>query len=81
MEIKFMKEPETNKIIGKPLKIENRILYPVIEISILKGKEGNIIGIWSIPIAILIEEGSDKFILPLKDENIDLDEIIEMLSQ
>jgi len=71
--------PETNTIIGKPLEVDNRIIYPVIRISFLKSNGGNINGMWVIPIAVVVEEGSAKFLLRLTEENIDYDVVMEIL--
>lgn len=75
--LNLIKKPETNIIVGKSLEIGEKVLYPVIRISILKSNEGNIGGIWIIPIAIVIKEDSEWLIIRLTDENIDFDEILE----
>ncbi len=72
-------KPEINTIIGKPLKTAEKILYPVVRISTLKNNDGDIKAIWIIPIAIVVEEDSERFILPLVDENIDFDDIFSEL--
>lgn len=70
-----IKEPETDMIIGKALKIYEKVLYPVIRISVLKSIKGSIRGIWIVPIAIVVEENSEKFLIPLTNEKIDFDEL------
>lgn len=72
-------KPEISTIIGKPLETGEKIIYPVIRISILKNNEGNTKAIWVIPIAIVVEEDSKRFFIPLVDENIDFDTILELL--
>ena len=76
----LINEPETNMIIGKPLEVNDKIIYPVIRISFLKSNEGNINGMWVIPIAIVVEEGSEKFLIRLTDENIDYNDVLELFT-
>ena len=71
--------PETSTIVGKSLKAGERVLYPVIKISILKSNNDHVNGAWIIPIAVVIEEDSESFLIRLTDENIDFKEILEML--
>ncbi len=62
-------KPETNTIIGKPLELGEKILYPVIQISILKNSEGNVKGIWAVPVAFVVEEGLEMFLISLTNGN------------
>ena len=71
--------PETSMIVGKPLEAGGRVLYPVIRISILKSNDDNVNSAWTIPIAVVIEEDSEMFLIRLTDESIDFNEIMELL--
>lgn len=73
-------EPETNTITGKPIEIGEKILYPVIQISILRNNEGNIVGVWIIPVAFVVEEDSERTLIFLNDENTNFEDINEILS-
>ncbi|BAW32111.1 MAG TPA: hypothetical protein PLO64_05955 [Methanothermobacter sp.] len=68
---------KTDKIIGKPIKIDDRTLYPIIQISTIKNK--NFITAWIHPIAIVITEPTKKYIIQLTDEDIKTEEILEMI--
>jgi uncharacterized spore protein YtfJ len=77
--IGFIMKPEIDTIIGKPLEVHNKILYPVIRISILRNDNNDILGSWIVPIAIVVEENAEKYVIPILDENIDFDEVLKML--
>jgi uncharacterized spore protein YtfJ len=62
--------------IGKPVKIGERILYPIVEVRELKDPSYEIMSI--IPIAIVVVEGKDKYMLALNEKEVsrDLMEIV-----
>lgn len=77
--MEFM-ESKIKLIKGKSMEIYDKILYPVIQISIQKNIKGEISGADIIPIAIIVEEGTESYILSLSHEEMDLDETLEKLS-
>lgn len=74
----FIRKPEIERIAGKPLEIYGKILYPIIQISILRDNKMNIIGSSIVPIAIVVEENDEKYVIPILDENIDFDKILKL---
>jgi len=68
--------PKTETIIGKTIKIDNRTLYPIIQISTLKKK--NFITSWICPLAIVIIEPTKKYIIQLTDKNTNPEKLIKM---
>ena len=77
----FIMKPEIETIVGKPIKVYNKILYPIIRISILKDNEMNIVGSWIVPVAIVVEENAEKYVIPILDENIDFDKFLKLLNK
>jgi uncharacterized spore protein YtfJ len=79
MDSQFIEPPETETIVGKPLHIGDRILYPIVQISKLKD-DSNFYGAWISPLAIVVVEAEDKYVLFLTDEDLDSDELLQMVS-
>ncbi|MGF7119570.1 GerW family sporulation protein [Methanobacterium oryzae] len=72
-------KPNKETIIGKPIQIDNKIIYPVMEI-VTMGKEIQwYIGAEISPIAILVEESGDKYVFSLTNKEIYPEKIIEMV--
>ncbi len=62
-----------------PFEVEKRVFYPIIDISIVYSK--NIIYSAVIaPIAFVVEENGEKYIIPLTDENSYDDSLFSMIS-
>jgi uncharacterized spore protein YtfJ len=62
-------EIETRIEVGEALKAENRVLYPVLKIEVIHSR-GEILGSWVIPLAVLVvEPGEDYLIFLHKREN------------
>ena len=70
----IMGEYKKEIIKGKSFDIDGRIIYPIVQITIQKNNEGNIISAGVDPIAIIVEENKERYILPLTDDKMDLDE-------
>jgi uncharacterized spore protein YtfJ len=77
--IEFIMKPEVDTIIGNPIEISNRVIYPVIQISILKINNGNVKGVWIVPVAVMVEEDLEMFLIRLTDENIDFEELFRLV--
>jgi len=72
---------KTDTVIGKALKIDDRTLYPIIQISTLKRKKKNFIGAWISPLAIVIAEPTKEYVIPLTDEDIDHGQLLDFLKR
>lgn len=77
--MEFM-ESKIKLIKGKSMEISDKILCPIIQISIQKNIRGEISGADIIPIAVIIQEGLESYILSLTHEEMDLDETLEKLT-
>lgn len=75
----FIGKSETKLIKGKSKEISGKLICPIIQISTQKDIKGDISGAEVIPIAVIIEEDSERFILSLNHEDVDLDEILEKI--
>lgn len=66
----FYNQNSERKILN-PFKVEKKFFYPIIDISVVHGK--NIIyGVKIDPIAFIVEENGNKYIIPLTDKNMDI---------
>ncbi len=66
---------EVKRTILKPFEVEKRVIYPVLEISTFF-QGFNLINIS--PVALIVEEDEDKYILQLTFEEIDENELFEL---
>lgn len=73
--------PKFDRVVGKPVKVNDRIIYPIIEIATIGNKMQNFKGIEIFPIALVIEEAGEKYAVSLTGEEIDPDEFIGMVSK
>jgi len=78
LKMRFIKEVKTETVVGEALKIGDRTLYPVIQVSTLNRKGKNFFG-WVSPLAIAVVEPTQKYVIPLTDETITLEQILEMV--
>lgn len=61
-------EIETRIAVGEALKAGDKFLYPVLKTEVIHSK-GDLLGLWIIPLAVLvIEPGEDYLISLYKDE-------------
>ncbi len=72
---------KTDTVVGKALKIDDRTLYPIIQISTLKRKKKDFIGAWIFPLAIVIEEPTKEYVILLTDEDIDQRQLLDFLKR
>jgi hypothetical protein len=70
-------EIETRISIGDVIEIYQRAIYPVARISILK-RCGDLLGCWIAPVAVLINEQDEAYVISLTNEEITLDQLLEM---
>lgn len=76
-ESKFKPNKET--VIGEPIQIDNKTIYPVIEIITMGNGIQRYVEI--LPVAIRVEESNNEYLFSLTDEEINPDEILEMISK
>jgi len=57
--------------VRKPIEIGERTFYPIVEVSELKGPSYEFMSIQ--PIALVVVEGKDKYILALNEKDISKD--------
>gem|GEM_PF-3206529 len=70
-----------DRIVGNPFKAHKRIIYPILEIAAVGNKMQNFKGVEIFPIALVIEESGEKYVISLTKEEINPDEFIEMISK
>lgn len=79
MKIRFIGEVETDISVGEVLKIGDRTLYPVIQVSALNRKRKGFFGVWVSPLAMVVVEPTRKYVISLISETITLDQLLEMV--
>lgn len=72
---------ERSRVLGKAIKVYERVIYPVIQVSILKNNEKEIKGLKMVPIAFIVDENSEKYVISLTHEEIDVDDIMESINE
>lgn len=72
-------KPNKETVVGKPIQIDNRTIYPVIEIVTMGNGIQRYVEIS--PVAILVEESDNEYLFSLTDEEINPEEILEMISK
>ena len=70
--------PQIETKVGKPVKVLDRTIYPIIKSYVTIGK--NFVGIELFPIALVIQEPQDKYAISLTDEEINPEELFKMIS-
>jgi hypothetical protein len=78
MEMDLFKDLNIEKKVLKPFQIGERIFFPVIEIITIES-ENHFNSINISPIAVIIEENGNKYIIPIARDEIDKDELFELL--
>lgn len=73
-------KPNKETVIGKPIQIDNKTIYPVIEIITMGNKIQRYAGAEISPIAILVEESDNKYVFSLTSKDINPEKILEMVS-
>ena len=70
---------DVDTIVGKSIETQGKILYPIVRISTLKNKN-KIVGSWIVPVAFIMEENGEKYIISLTDEELNQKELFKMVS-
>lgn len=66
---------ETEIRAGERIKIETRSIYPVIKVSVLKTSEGTVFGSWITPLAMLVIEQKEQYVISITGEEMTADQI------
>jgi hypothetical protein len=77
MDIELFKDINVEKRVLKPFKIGNRSFFTVVEVTII-GNEISFSSLTISPVAFLIEENQNKYVIPLIEDEIDEDEILKL---
>jgi hypothetical protein len=78
--IKGFIEPEMNMDIGNTIKIYNRTIYPVIQTYVIRNEESGFIVAEIFPIALVVEEKGEKYVISFTDDELNFEDLIEMVS-
>ncbi len=70
---------ETEIKVGERIKIEERSIYPVIKISVLKTLEGAIFGGWVTPLAMLVIEQKEQYAISFTGKEMTADQVGELV--
>ena len=75
----FTENFDVETIVGNSIGAHDKILHPIVRISILRDNKMTIVGSWIVPIAFVVEENGEKYIISLTDEKINQNEILKMV--
>ncbi len=70
---------ETEIKVGERIETEGRSIYPVIKISVLKTPDGTVLGSWIAPLAMLVIEQGEQYVISFTGEEMTADQIGEMV--
>lgn len=70
---------ETSINIGEPKRIGKRTLHFLGKISIITTGDGDIIGGWANPIALVVIEGDIEYVLSFTGKDLTINQLMEMV--
>jgi uncharacterized spore protein YtfJ len=70
-------EVKTDASVGEAIKIGDRTIYPVNQVSTLNRNGTGFFGVWISPLAIVVVEPTQKYAISLTSETITLDKLLE----
>lgn len=77
--IKLFYNQKLERKVLNPFKVEKRVFYPIIDITIVYSKNVIYNAVMA-PIAFVVEENEEKYIFQLTDENIDDNSLFSIVS-
>ncbi|HML04718.1 MAG TPA: hypothetical protein VK426_02990 [Methanobacterium sp.] len=77
MESKLFGDLNLEKKVLKPFKIEDKLFFPIVEIMVM-GNEKSFNSLTISPVAFVVEENSDNYVIPVNEDEIDEEEILEL---
>ena len=75
----FKENFNVETVIGNSVKAYGKILHPIVRVSILRDNKMTVIGSWIVPIAFVVEENGEKYVISLTDEKINQNELLKMI--
>lgn len=75
----FKENFDVDTIVGKSIETPGKILHPIVRISVLRDNKMTVVGSWIVPIAFVVEEKGQKYVVSLTDEKIKQDELLKMI--
>lgn len=78
--IKSSIKPEINKIVGKAIELDNRTIHPIIQTVAIKNKSQVFLTVEIFPIALVIEEPDDKYVISLTNDEVNSEKFMGMIS-
>jgi uncharacterized spore protein YtfJ len=70
-------ETETRILVGAALRAGDRLLYPVLKVEVVHSK-GYLIGLWIIPLAVLVIEPGREYLVSLRKEDEGAEELADI---
>lgn len=77
--LKSIIEPEIDIKAGKVIEIDNRKIYPIIQKMAVKNENQFFFTVEIFPVALVVEEGEEKYTINLTSDKINSEEIIGMI--
>ncbi len=75
----FKENFDVDTVVGKSIGAQGKILHPIVRISVLRDNKMTVVGSWIVPIAFVVEEKGQKYVVSLTDEKIKQDELLKMI--
>lgn len=70
---------DVDTVVGKSIEAHGKIIYPIVRISVLKDNKMTIVGSWIVPVAFVVEENGEKYVISLTHEEIDQNKFLNMV--
>ncbi|MGZ7047795.1 MAG: hypothetical protein ACXVHT_08710 [Methanobacterium sp.] len=70
--------PEIDTKVGKPIELKGRTIYPVIQTYVTQAQDFAMIEMF--PIALVVLEQDNEYVIPLMEDEIDPEKLIKMVS-
>jgi hypothetical protein len=74
----WLPEIETKIYVEKELTVGERTLHSVVRISTIKTEYGDLLGIWLTPLALLIVEADEEYVISLCQEKMSIETILKL---
>jgi hypothetical protein len=78
--IKTITEPIIDTNVGKMVKLDNRTIYPIVRTFVIKNEKQDVIVAEIFPIALVVQEPNDEYVISLTDGAVNSEDLIEMIS-
>ena len=75
----FTENFNVETVVGKSVKAYSKILHPIVRVSILRDNKMTVVGSWIVPIAFVVEENGEKYVISLTHEEINQNELLKMV--